>query len=377
MKIKYLVRGFLFLMILCVFSCTKEEEHFIPKPDDNLPDTIPVWTFDKYPGKEWTISSPLKYGYNPSYSQVISKFITQYTNTTGLVVVVGGEIIYTYGNLTELSYLASCRKSLLAMLYGKYVVNGTIDLEKTIDDLGFDDVGGLLPIEKTARVYHLITARSGVYHLGSNLGDDRAYAPERGTKIPGEYYLYNNWDFNCAGAAFETMTGLNIYDAFQADIAIPIQMQDFSRSAQQKSGDLTISVFPAYHFWLSTRDMARIGYLMLRGGKWNDTQVIPAEWATQIVSIVTPLQEMNPVSRRSGYFGYGIMWWIWDGYANKDAFKGAYTAMGAYGQFITVLPALDMVVAHKTSSGDTPWDPYYQLILLITDAQITKNYLNK
>src|SRR2546422_8464196 len=32
----------------------------------------------------------------------------------------------------------------------------------------------------------------------------------------------------------------------------------------QKSGDATRSQYPAYHMWYSTRDMARIGLLMLR-----------------------------------------------------------------------------------------------------------------
>lgn len=158
---------------------------------------------DKFPVKGWEVSKPEKYGYHSVKLEIAHKYIVDSMNTTGLFVVVSGEVIFKYGNIEQLSYLASCRKSLLAMLYGKYVENGTIDLDKTMGELGFDDVGGLLAVEKTARVYDLITARSGVYHLGSNEGDDRANAPVRGTKKPGEYYLYNNWDFNVAGAALK------------------------------------------------------------------------------------------------------------------------------------------------------------------------------
>lgn len=368
----------LLLLLLCLHSCSDEKDA-IPesRPEEYRTDTIPVWGSDLYPQRFWSYANPLKYGYNPKAKETISNFIKMKTNTTGLVVVVGGEIIYSYGNISELSYLASCRKSLLAMLYGKYVENKSVDLNKTIEALGFDDIGGLLPIEKTATVYNLITACSGVYHLGSNLGDDRAFAPERGSKIPGEYFLYNNWDFNAAGAAFESMTGLNIYDAFQTDIAEPLRMEDFDRAAQVKSGDMSISVFPAYHFWLSTRDMARVGYLMLREGRWEKSQVIPYDWVKRIVSVVTPLEEMNPESRRSDSFGYGCMWWIWDGKACTGAFKGGYTAMGAYGQFITVLPALDMVIAHKTSDGDTSGTDYFVLVNTIVNAQIIKHYLNE
>ncbi len=82
---------------------------------------------------------------------------------------------------------------------------------------------------------------------------------------------------------------------------------------------------------------------------WNGREIISPDWARRIVSVVTPLEEMNPVERRDGYFGYGYMWWVWDGPRATGAFAGAYTGIGAYGQFITVLPALDMVVAHKTA----------------------------
>ena len=58
---------------------------------------------------------------------------------------------------------------------------------------------------------------------------------------------------------------------------------------------------------------------------------------------------MNPESRRNGTVGFGMMWWVWDGPAAVGAFEGAFTAAGAFGQFITVLPMLDMVVAHKTA----------------------------
>ena len=46
------------------------------------------------------------------------------------------------------------------MLYGKYVNNGTIDLQTTIGELEIDEKDGLLPKEKTATINDLITSRS-------------------------------------------------------------------------------------------------------------------------------------------------------------------------------------------------------------------------
>ena len=296
-----------------------------------------------YPGVEWQVG--------PGLPDAVRRRVDEYVHsldTTGLIVIQHGRIAYQYGDISMLSYSASTRKSILSMLYGNYVANGTIPLNKALKEMGISDVGGLLPIEERARVIDLISARSGVYHEASYSGDSLGEAPARGSQEPGTYWLYSNWDFNAAGAVFEKLTGKNIYDALRDDLAVPIGMQDFQRERQHKDGDLTRSIYPAYPMWLSTRDMARLGYLMLRDGRWNDRQIIPADWVKKSTSVVTPTAELHPEGMRSFPIGYGYLWWVWDKPAATGAFEGAYTAWGSYGQAITVLPALDMVIAHKT-----------------------------
>ncbi|MCH6548149.1 MAG: serine hydrolase, partial [Gemmatimonadetes bacterium] len=139
-----------------------------------------------YPGEEWEYvwrdAQRLEaFGWSASGLRGAWEFIRDSSNTTGLIVVDRGRVVFEFGDVAELSYLASVRKSVLAMLYGKYVENGTVDLEKTLADLGIDDVGGLLDIEKRATIHDLITARSGVYHPASNSGDNLADAPSRGS----------------------------------------------------------------------------------------------------------------------------------------------------------------------------------------------------
>ncbi len=300
-----------------------------------------------------------------------SWFPTLEHTTWPVMVVKNGRVIYEYGDVKRLSYLASARKSVLSMLYGPYVASGRIRLEATLEDLGMSDIGGLLPIEERAKVIDLITARSGVYHPAGYEGDMLSIAlANGGSKGPGDFWLYSNWDFDAAGAAFEQMTGKNIYDALRDDLAVPIGMQDFDRRRQQKSGDLTRSQYRAYPLVLSTRDMARLGLLMLRHGQWRDRQIIPAEWVRRSTSVRTPFAEMQPPEVRAGPFGYGYMWWVWDGRFASGPYKGAFTAQGAHGQYITVLPrALDIVVvvAHKTlSTGDVSVNDYLRFVDILT-----------
>ena len=326
------------------------------------------------PGATWESvrrSELAGYGWDAGVLARTAAFLRDSANSTGVVVAHKGRVVLAFGDIEELSYLASVRKSILAMLYGAWVEQGVIDLDATLEDLGVDDVGGLLPVERQATIDHLITARSGVYHPASNAGDNLADAPPRGSRQPGTYMLYSNWDFNAAGAVFEQLTGRDIYDEAQAQLAAPLGFEDWDRSVQRKSGNLSVSRNPAYHFWLSTRDMARIGHLMLNEGEWNGAQLIPREWARRIVSVVTPLDEMNPPRRRDGYFGYGYMWWIFDGPRAVGPFEGAYTGRGAVGQWITVFPVLDLVIAHKTKSAygrSTSWRSWERLVELLLEA---------
>lgn len=302
----------------------------------------------------------------------LRSFIIDSAHTTGFMVIQNGKVLFDYGDVQELSYLASCRKSVLSMLYGPFIENGKIKLNTTIEQLGLNDVGGLLPVETKATIKDLLIARSGVYHPASNEGDASAMAPKRGSVKPGSFWLYNNWDFNIAGYILEQQTGKSIYELIDSILAKPLHMQDWKTEAQRKTGDTTKSKYMAYHMWFSTRDMARLGYLMLRKGKWKSQQVLPENWLTTTTLPVTTYKEAEQNKTAYFHFGYGYLWWVWDAPYNKGVYEGAYTASGAFGQFITVLPKLDLVIAHKTKyeyGRQVPTELYLKILDKLVAAQ--------
>ncbi|MFC1561513.1 serine hydrolase domain-containing protein [candidate division KSB1 bacterium] len=329
-----------------------------------------------YPGLEWErIADPVSVGFSGDGLEAVRAHVDTLPST-GLVVVVGGRILFENGDIADRSYIASVRKSVLAMLYGNYVEDGTIDLSKTLADLEMTDHGGLSDQEREATISDLLGARSGVYHPASNSGDNLADAPPRYSQKHGEYFLYSNWDFNALGFIFEQETGRIIYDALQTDLVDRTGMQDYDRSTHRKSGNLERSLYPAYHMNLSARDLARLGLLMLRGGKWNDEQVVPETWTQRISSVVTPLEDMNPEGMKSGRLGYGYLWWIFDGPEAVGPYEGAYTGIGAGGQYLTVLPKLDMVITHKNDRSQNRQSlsrgQYYSILEKVLDARIEK-----
>jgi len=268
--------------------------------------------------------------------------------TSAMLVLRGGNSLFEYGDLSRTSYLASARKSLVSMLYGPAVAKGVIRLDMTLAEMNFDDQGGLLPREKRATIRDLLMARSGVYHKAANSGDASDRAPPRGSVEPGSYFLYNNWDFNALGVIYERLTSRKFYQAFQDDIAAPLSLRDWVIDERAIRNDTGLSDHPAYHLVLSTRDMAAIGQTMLQMGRWQNRQVIPADWVARTTSLSTSAAEVARTSPFVEGLGYGWLWWIFDPAGPwPDVLKGAYTASGAFGQFITIVPKLDMVVAHK------------------------------
>jgi CubicO group peptidase (beta-lactamase class C family) len=331
-------------VVLIVSSVATSQTVLEKRPDSD-------WTI--VPRTEWEHAKPELLGYSGSRLEALRGWLkTQ--QTTAMVVVVHGKIIFEYGDVGAVSKIASVRKSVLSMLYGNYVVGGKIDTNKTVRELGLADKQPFLPIEENATLEQLLTARSGIY-LPSGNSDLDGQTPKRGSEYPGTHFAYNNWDFNAAGTAFEKLTGKNIYDAVDSDLARPIGMQDYDRSRQKKIASPD-SVHPEYAMYFSTRDMARVGLLMERLGTWNGKLIVPQDWVRYTTALITPFNEINPTGLRDAgrpdRWGYGVLWWVWDapvfpGNIYTGPLQGAYSAMGTGGQFITVLPQADMVIAHK------------------------------
>jgi len=138
-------------------------------------------------------------------------------------------------------------------------------------------------------------------------------------------------------------------------------MEDFDHKLQRKNSEMPITKHPEYATYLSTRDMARLGLLMLAEGRWSSEQVMPKGWSAQITTLVTHSDELHPlgvgaVRTQIGRWGYGMLWWVWDAPiwpgTMTGPYQGAFTAIGAFGQYITVLPAMNMVFAHKVDTDD-------------------------
>lgn len=294
----------------------------------------------RYPGAAWEQVSPAQSGWSSARLAVAADW-SRAIGSTAVVVVQHGAIVASWGDTDADILLNSARKSLLSALIGIGVAHGQIHLDAAMGQLGIDDnPPSLTAGEKQATVRDLLEARSGVYH-GANYetAGMAARRPPRGSHPPGTFWYYNNWDFNALGAIYEHATGIPIFAAFEHQIAAPTGMQDFDPAKCRYSSGPE-SLYPAYLFYASARDLARFGLLYVHDGRWRGQQIIPAQWVRDSI---------RPYSTTNIGSGYGYLWWTTfpdRPLAAMNLPSGSYFAWGNGGQFIFVIPADDLIVVH-------------------------------
>ena len=116
---------------------------------------------------------------------------------------------------------------------------------------------------------------------------------------------------------------------------------------------------------MSTQDIARFGLLYLNYGVWKDKQLIPKKW---IIDSTTSYSNASPG------VGYGYMWWLPTNVIYGQPIPGvAWRAEGVGGQYIIVIPSMDLVVAHLSKFDSTGIDSYptfRNLFRLILESRV-------
>lgn len=234
-----------------------------------------------FPGKSWEYhATPEDAGFSSAKLKE-AQALGDEIKTAALTIVKDGKIVYEWGNVETKYMTHSIRKSVLSAMYGNYVRSGEIDLDKTMAELGINDEPPLSEEELKATLRDCLKARTGIYHpaLYESAGMKRL-KPERHTEFAGAHWYYNNWDFNAAGTIFRQLTGKDIFEAIEKEIAKPIGMEDYkAKDGWYVEGEE--SIHEAYPFRITAHDIARFGLLMLNDGNWDGNQVVPANWVEE------------------------------------------------------------------------------------------------
>ncbi|HEX8059566.1 MAG TPA: serine hydrolase [Cyclobacteriaceae bacterium] len=302
-----------------------------------------------FPGNTWElISKPEAMGFSTP-ALLKARQYGDSINSAAVMIVVSGKLVYQWGEVATRYNTHSIRKSFLSAFYGKYVKQGLINLDATMADLGIDDNPPLSDEEKKATVRDCLKARSGVYHpaLYESAGMKKL-KPAQYSEKAGTHWYYNNWDFNVLGTIFEKQTNKKIFETIDEDIAKPIGMEDYSPAdGTYVSGEE--SIHRAYPFRVTARDLARFGLLMLNNGNWNGRQVIEKAWVEEST-------RYHSDATLYSSDGYGYLWWVSRDFnkfphlPNVKLPEGTYSARGAGGHYVLIIPAYDMVIVHRVNT---------------------------
>lgn len=289
--------------------------------------------------------------------------LRQFLNKSGassMLILIDGKVIFEWGDTSEKHIIHSIRKPLIHSLIGIAVNQQKIDTSMTMKSLGMQDIAPKLSeLELSARVADLLKSRSGIYHLSSAMTKRmKNNLPARNSHQLGEFYYYNNWDFNALGTILEKQTGQTIFVLFLHQIAIPLGMKDYKGLYKDVDGDSkqnpqisevdgyykhqkSQSKYPAYHFRISTRDLALLGQLYLNNGVWNGTQIVPKEW------IEISKKPYSIINEKKG-IAYGMLWKLNLDKTNKKAVSFYHTGLEM--QLLGVYPELNMVIVHRVNT---------------------------
>ena len=313
---------------------------------------------DYWPIDGWRVSSPGEQGMDATLlDQVLEAIENQHLNIDGLVVVRNGYIVlekyYPPYKQDTLHEMYSVTKSVISALVGIAIEEGYLH---SVDDLVMDYFPGRQFEIQDARkqsitLEHLLTMSAGLEWDFDEMVSSRdwvQYTLDQPMYFdPGEEFFYSSGNAHVLSAIIQDVSGLDTRDFAGQVLLDPLGIQQYRWQVDVNGipkGGWGMSMTP--------RDMAKLGYLYLHQGMWDDQQIIPTAWIK--ASTERHIQVPDPLEPWDLYMGY--MWWL-----HED---GLYAAQGMKGQFIYVIPQSDLVVV---ITSDIPDEKYAQPQLLIRD----------
>jgi len=150
-------------------------------------------------------------------------------------------------------------------------------------------------------------------------------------EAPGTRFEYCNGGSFLLSAIIQASTGVSALEFAQEQLFGPLGITDVIWPSNSKGINIGWG-----ELRMRPHDMAKIGYLYLRGETWDGEEVVSSSWveASTRKHISATLED-----------GYGYQWWV-------DDANGVYMALGYAGQFIFVVPERDLVAVFTSDLSE-------------------------
>jgi CubicO group peptidase (beta-lactamase class C family) len=156
---------------------------------------------------------------------------------------------------------------------------------------------------------------------------------------PGSRFSYSSGDTLLLSGILQQATGMAAGDYAQARIFSKLDITGAEWWKAHTGETLTYCCLD-----MTSRDYARFGLLYMQRGNWEGEQIIPESW---IDATLAPSPQ---------YAGYGYQWWL-EGKVDSELPADLFMANGHDGQFIYVIPSLELVVVRNGIYDKFPGPP--------------------
>jgi CubicO group peptidase (beta-lactamase class C family) len=231
----------------------------------------------------------------------------------------------------------SVTKSVLALLVGAAIDRGLLSLDETLGDL-LDDgfAANADPKARAVKVRDLLDMTSGFDATADSAGSGEP-ATEAWRRLvnrpmvadPGARFAYDGAGANLLSVVLSRVLHRSARRFANDALFNPLHIRNYSwpvDSDGRLDGESELA--------LDMRDMAKIGLLALRRGRWNGAQAI----SERFMGVATSRQNDGGPPEN---IGYGYLWWTGLTPAKRDVFFAA----GSGDQIIAILPERDLVAA--------------------------------
>ncbi|MHA2026628.1 MAG: serine hydrolase domain-containing protein [Candidatus Thorarchaeota archaeon] len=308
-----------------------------------------------WPTEGWITSSPEEQGMDSGpLNELMDKIEEHGIAIDSLLIARHGYLVFEeyprhYTNESRHD-IHSCTKSYTSALLGIAIEQGYINStdDRMVDLLPDRTFANLDSRKEAITLEHLLTMTSGLewdewsYPYSSNLNshyqmwaasNQIQYIIDRPMVAnPGQVWTYNSGGSHVLGAIISDATNRTLVDFAVENLFAPLGIEE---SDIQYTLDNQGYYLASGGASMVPRDMLKFAYLYLNNGTWDGEQIVPADWV-QLSS--ETLVDFNDFS------GYSYQWWTY-----PTEIVNVYAAQGYLGQYIFVVPELDLVVVFTSS----------------------------
>ena len=293
---------------------------------------------------DWEIEQDVSYFDSELLNEIINEDIGQMQSIKGIIVIHRGKIVaeeyFNNSFMSETYNIWSVTKSYISTLIGQaidygYIENQYISLNNIFIDNAYTN---------QVTIEHLLTMSSGWPENWAYMFIPNPLNTLINTSLiwsPGTGWLYNNAACHLNSHVINQLTEMSP-NTFASENLFP----ELGITNPYWADDQDNVHNGSYDLHLTLRQMVKLGQLYLQGGYSLDDEILSTEWINEATS-----------SHINDWYGY--LWWL----------PGiGYLAVGLGGQYIAVVPELDLVIGTHSTTQST--DAYTDQLLSYIYNQI-------